>query len=963
MEITKEMLEFFENSSPGHTAIYRINSGAMETVFLAPDIPELNGMNVEEYLALTKKDATSIVVAEDLPKIRAAVSKCVTNGTPIDIYYRVIHKIRGFDWVHAQARSFGEIDGKPALFVLFTNASIETDVYRSLLDRSNRAVYVIDKNTYEILYMNSAARKYCGKGDKYLGEKCYSYIKDYKVPCESCSLRDVKDGEFIDCKNYSEYRRKWEHISAEYINWCGHDAFVQYLDDITESENMQRALKKEYERFETSIMATGTIAWEYDIKAHKIFNPSMGMKKLGFPDVIENVPDSVVPIFREDERQKMIDIYSRIESGEPKVTADLWFKTPLSNGMQCERIVWSVQKDEKGVPVTAYAIGMDITAVKLEEQKFEKSMHEMLTSNPDALGTIRINLTKNKCEGFRRFSPYTAETTNAKTLDEFINIVSGLIPSDEERLGFRETFSAEKMISAFKAGKDRLQFDYRRCREDGRPLWIRNYVSMLKNPETGDIESVMYAADISREKLNDAMLRFTSRETDIVAMLYTDMGKLEVVSANTPKLHMKDFLKPGGIYTYSDVCSALFNDAADPGDRELYLKITSLERIKSELDKNGSYETLLKIRPREKPEGISYRRYQYFYLSKEKNIIMLMGTDVTEMYEQQQKDIETERTLRKQAMAASEAKTDFLSRMSHDIRTPLNGIIGMTHIACGQDNPSRTADCLSKIQTSSEFLLGLVNDILDMSKAENNKLELHPEPYRAATFSSYIDSVIRPLVAEKEQKFTFDQITLDQIKMPGYVALIDITHYNQIFFNLLSNAVKYTPEGGEISLVTIPRITEKGRMAMHAEVRDSGIGMSEKFQKVLFEPFVQEDRSDVSEKRGTGLGLAITKKLVDLMGGTIAVKSEPGKGTTFTVDLEFDCVRLPADDPALQAEQEKCETDLSSLEGKHILLCEDHPLNQEIARALLEEKKMIVETADNGQTRRRDIQPFTCRVF
>jgi signal transduction histidine kinase/ABC-type uncharacterized transport system substrate-binding protein/AmiR/NasT family two-component response regulator len=300
---------------------------------------------------------------------------------------------------------------------------------------------------------------------------------------------------------------------------------------------------------------------------------------------------------------------------------------------------------------------------------------------------------------------------------------------------------------------------------------------------------------------------------------------------------------------------------------------------------------------------------------------------------------------RRLAEEANRAKSDFLSRMSHDIRTPLNGIIGMTYLAGKHDNPPETAECLKKIDTSSKFLLGLVNDILDMSKAESGKIELHPELYTADTFNGYIDAVIRPLCAEKNQEFT-----LELRRMPGYIPLVDKLHYNQIFFNLLSNAVKYTPEGGHITLVTIPSITKNGRMAMHAEVRDDGIGISEEFIKTLFEPFTQEGRDDVSTSRGSGLGLAITKRLVESMDGTIAVKSKLGQGTTFVVDLEFDCIPAQKNNDSSSAGAEsQAGRSTDVLAGKHVLLCEDHPLNQEIAKALLSEKKMIVETADNGQ--------------
>ena len=296
----------------------------------------------------------------------------------------------------------------------------------------------------------------------------------------------------------------------------------------------------------------------------------------------------------------------------------------------------------------------------------------------------------------------------------------------------------------------------------------------------------------------------------------------------------------------------------------------------------------------------------------------------------------------KKAGAASEAKSDFLSRMSHDIRTPLNGIIGMTYLTQKMALPEEAKKNLEKISTSSKFLLGLVNDILDMSKMESQKIELHPEPYFFEDFRMYLEAVIRPLCEEKRQNFVFDAGEIE-----GLVPIVDITRINRIYFNLLSNAVKYTPEGGTITYRITDAPLPSGRIRIEHHISDTGVGMSAEFQKVLFDPFSQEGRDDNSDKRGSGLGLAIVKKLVDLMDGTIFVRSAPHEGTYFHVCLEFPAVTAKAPAPPAQAALAAAGSVI--LRGRHILLCEDHPLNQEIAQTLLEQQGALVEIAENGR--------------
>jgi signal transduction histidine kinase/CheY-like chemotaxis protein len=287
---------------------------------------------------------------------------------------------------------------------------------------------------------------------------------------------------------------------------------------------------------------------------------------------------------------------------------------------------------------------------------------------------------------------------------------------------------------------------------------------------------------------------------------------------------------------------------------------------------------------------------------------------------------------------ASDAKSVFFSRMSHDIRTPLNVVIGSATLALKEPNSPTTQKYLSDINQSGKFLLSLVNDLLDLNKVQNGKMVLHPAPYSLKEFAESMSSIVTPLCLEKNLSFTlsgFDDTT---------PYLVDAMRLKEIAFNLLSNSVKFTPSGGKISLRAVWGAEQNGKRTLLLSESDNGIGMSEEFQKTMFDPFSQEEKNQTLAMSGTGLGLSIVKSLVALMGGEITVRSAPNVGTTFTVSLPME-----KSNGAFEKEASSSQEDLSILRGKKILLCEDNPLNSKIAKALLENQGMLVEVAVNGK--------------
>lgn len=286
------------------------------------------------------------------------------------------------------------------------------------------------------------------------------------------------------------------------------------------------------------------------------------------------------------------------------------------------------------------------------------------------------------------------------------------------------------------------------------------------------------------------------------------------------------------------------------------------------------------------------------------------------------------------------AKTSFLSRMSHDMRTPMNAVIGMSILGLEESEDLRVKNYFEKIKQSGDYLLGLINDTLDMSKIDSDKMVLNPEPYEERAFIKTITNLLLPKASEKGVDFK-----VNVIGDSNCVAMVDKLHIQQIFVNLINNAIKFTPKGGEVTLVIENPQISVGTAPVRFLVKDNGIGMTEDFQKRMYDPFEQENTKYENKEMGTGLGLAIVKSLVELMGGSITCSSEPNKGTEF-------CVTIPLQMTSVKsAKQEADITELvqpCSLQGKHILLCEDHPVNAEIAGRLLEKKGLLVDLATDG---------------
>ena len=362
-----------------------------------------------------------------------------------------------------------------------------------------------------------------------------------------------------------------------------------------------------------------------------------------------------------------------------------------------------------------------------------------------------------------------------------------------------------------------------------------------------------------------------------------------------------------------------------------------LETLRSqEKDYSMTYEFKLET-------GINYHQVRVAFVKKKDGTRMaVVGTrNIDSLIKKERMQEEKLKKAYVAAENANKAKTEFLNNMSHDIRTPMNVILGYNHLMKSQLTESKQLDYQKKIEQSGKLLLAIINNVLDMARIESGKIKVDENYERVG---EVVDEIISTFSSEAEEK----EIHLSgSMKVTHRNILCDGTKIREIYVNLVSNAMKYTPRGGNVTITVEELPCEKeGYMKVKSEIKDTGIGMSKEYLPTLFEPFSREQNTTIGRIGGTGLGMPIVKKMVDLMGGSIEVASELGKGTVFT----FTLMHKIADRKFYSQKTEAAETSEmgKNLSGKHVLLVEDNDLNAEIAVTVLEETGIVIERVEDG---------------
>ena len=531
------------------------------------------------------------------------------------------------------------------------------------------------------------------------------------------------------------------------------------------------------------------------------------------------------------------------------------------------------------------------------------------------------------------------------TSDMLLQAIEDEITTDEAKKEFRHVFSYDYVQETYAKGDMSISLDTEVKHLNGDIVPVRFVGRLVINPTNNHLECIAFNYDISKEINLKNEMDMTNKLNNALACDYSTIFSVNL-KEGIMRIHKMDQnqnahkLKLPDVIPFDDFFSRYIDSFVDEEYREEFHKIANLDNLRRRAC-CGDFN--ISIRFKSKPNKGGEENFEAVVLpvdANDRNIMVVGCKCIDKLIEREEYDKKMLMESREQAEMANKAKTAFLFNMSHDIRTPMNAIMGFTNLLGKyQDDPKRRADYIHKIEESSRVLLSIINNVLEMARIEKGAVQLEESVWNAKLFNDTLFTIFEDMMSQKRLEFSHN------IDVEHKNVFCDPTKLREIFLNIVSNSYKYTPEGGKIDMNTVELPSNReGYALFRTVITDNGIGMSKEYIPHLFEEFSREHNTTQGRVEGTGLGMSIVKRLVEIMDGTIEVESELGVGTKVTVTIPH---RIA--DSSVMVSRLGVEVDMSLLRGKRILLVEDNELNAEIAIEMLKEMEFIVEHAINGQ--------------
>ncbi len=586
----------------------------------------------------------------------------------------------------------------------------------------------------------------------------------------------------------------------------------------------------------------------------------------------------------------------------------------------------------------------DVTEIRRSEKRYKTEVDAIVSSISMAQGICHVDINDRKLLNLNK-QKGVLPGVGITSADMLLQAIEDELTTDEAKREFRRVFSYSNVQEIYAKGEMSITLDTEVRHVNGEIVPLRFVGRLVINPTNNHLECIAFNYDISEEVRLKREMDMINKLNNALACDFSTIFSVDLRDGIMHIHKLNRFLNASKFNFPDEVPLDTFfeqyvNTYVEEEYRDEFLKIVSLENLRRRI---YSGDNNISIRFRAKPNDAGEENFEAIVLPVDPNDphTMVVGCKcIDKLIAREEHDKKMLMESRKQAEAASKAKTSFLFNMSHDIRTPMNAIMGFTNLLgrC-QDDPERRSDYIKKIDKASRVLLSIINNVLEMARIEKGTVHLDETVWHAQLFNDTLFTLFEDMMAQKRIEFTH------VVDVQHSNVFCDPTKLREIFLNIVSNSYKYTPEGGKIEMRTIELPSDReGYALFRTIITDNGIGMSKEFLPHLFEEFSREHNTTQGGVEGTGLGMSIVKRLVEIMGGTIEVESEVGVGTTVTITIPH---RIS--DSSAMVSRMGVQMDPALFRGKRVLLVEDNELNAEIAIEILKEMEFEVEHANDGQ--------------
>ena len=958
MALTKELISFLD-SIPSGLCIYQVDQGQLSPLYHNPAFFEVLGYN-NKHIAQVKEQVSFIGVHEDdRAALLESLSHLLNGGEMMRHTCRVYHDELGeYRWIHVEGSRRIQPDGRELLYVVYSDVTEQRRLeqyFQNTLKNLPGGVVVVRYEKDGSIVPEYISEGLAATTEMSLEETWKLYQKDALTGVHPDDLDGVRmelDKYFVSGKSHWEIEYRLLKGSGDYV-WVkntlsliehegGERKIYSVYNDMTKEREERARVRQKYndlllqhhQRTDPNVLVTG----HCNITQDRVIqiNDQTG---LGLLETFGSVREAFFTglstlVVDEEERLVFQNTYLRtpalaaFERGETKQVNSFYVQLPNENTGRYVKFEMNMVSAPDSGEITGILTVIDIT----EQIVADRIVHQLSVTGYDFV--VDLDLKKDTYQVLSQdenaYCVPPSQGVHSLWVAQMLE--SRIVPRDREE--YRNGLDPERMLERLKQGRA-YTFAFSMV-DDAGDVWTKNITVSPIDLRLGRI-------CLSRTDITDSireqqrLLRVIAYTCDLACFVDAATGGFAMYTRQM----VLENLPPHTAPNYNAVLDNLAGYFETAADREAVKQQFHLQRLLRQLkERPEGYDFVLPYRAQ---DGLRYKQINVLWGDQNQKTVCLVRADVTDM-------LATERTAKAEleralelSREASRAKSDFLSAMSHDIRTPMNAIMGMTTLANANiGDPVRVRNCLQKISASSHHLLSLINDVLDMNRIEQTKITLNREQICLPDLVKQVGEIIAPQADQAGLQYDFQ---LNEIQNPCFYG--DTLRISQILINILGNAVKFTPQGGTVQFLVeeIPLAAEGKWGRYRFTISDTGIGMAEETQAHLFEPFVRSRAA--SRVEGSGLGLSIVKGLIDLMEGQIEVQSELGQGSTFLIELNGEIVPFGEWQSAPKPQPlNGIEADLFA--GCRYLVAEDNDINAEIICEILKMCGAEAQVRKNG---------------